>query len=77
MPSDPPSNTPPPSSGKPRRRPSPGVGGNWVWMVILLLLGLMFFASNMNSARRIAWSDFYVQLEKGNVKKLEDRKSVV
>ncbi len=70
MPSDPIPNQPPPSSGKPRRRPSPGMGGSWVWMVILLLLLGLFFASSLSSSPRIEWSEFYGLLDKGQLKKV-------
>src|SRR5438132_983372 len=46
MPSDPLHGPNPPPSNKPRRRPSAGMGGNWIWMGILpvvVLLVLFFF----------------------------------
>ena len=38
MPSDPPPNLPPSPAGKPRRRPSPGVSGNWMWVAIMIVI---------------------------------------
>jgi cell division protease FtsH len=70
MPSDP-LHGPNPPSNKPRRRPSTGgVGGNWIWMVILLLLVGMFLSSHMSSARRIEWGEFYTLFAKDNLKKV-------
>jgi cell division protease FtsH len=70
MPSDP-LQGPPTPAGKPRRRPTPAVGGNWVWVVILLLLVGMFLVSNMGPAGPIEWSDFIRLLDaKPNLKKV-------
>jgi cell division protease FtsH len=60
MPADPPSNPPPSPTGKPRRRPAPGVGGNWMLMAIfLLILSLLFFQS-MAPSGNITWGDFLI-----------------
>ena len=46
MPSDPAPNQTPPSAGKPRRRPTPPRGGgNWIWLVVLLLGAMVIWAS--------------------------------
>src|SRR5436309_3115476 len=70
MPSDPPHGPNPPPANKPRRRPSGGVGGNWIWMVILLLLVGMFMTHSMSSSRRIEWGEFEQLLKEDNLKKI-------
>jgi cell division protease FtsH len=63
-------NPTPPPTGKPRRRPSPAVGGNWVWMVILLLLVGMFLVKSMEPGGMLEWSEFYLLLNNKNLKKV-------
>ncbi len=70
MPSDPNSSPPPPQGGKPRRRPQPAVGGNWIWLVILLVLGGMFLFQSINPGGTLEWSEFYSLLEKGQLKQI-------
>src|SRR4051794_3480078 len=58
MPSDPGPNQTPPSAGKPRRRPNPPMGGNWIWLLVLFL-GVMFVWAGLPGNRgTIDWSDF-------------------
>ena len=67
MPSDPTSNQTPPSSGKPRRRPTPTTGGNWIWLVALCLLGLVIFSLNSSTRGQIHYSDFYKLLDENHL----------
>src|SRR5207248_290196 len=70
MPADPNSSPPPPQGGKPRRRPQPAVGGNWIWLVILLVLGGMFLFQSINPGGALEWSEFYSLLAAGKLKKI-------
>ena len=67
MPADPNSSPPPPPGGKPRRRPQPSVGGNWIWLVILLVLVGMFLVQSINPAGSLEWSEFQTLLEQGKL----------
>src|SRR4051794_10517397 len=71
MPADP---TPTPPAGKPRRRPAPGVGGNLVWVIILVLLFVWFVASQFGPPVTLDWGEFYtlVTLEEDAIKKQDD-----
>ena len=60
MPSDPtpptPNTTP---GGKPRRRPAPGLGGNWLLLLIVLgILGAVAVGLNVPSSSPLEWGDF-------------------
>jgi cell division protease FtsH len=72
MPSDPTpnpnSNTPP--SNKPRRRPAPGVGGNFLWIIVLALVVIWFLFNGSNTGGTIEWGDFWVLLTKSKLKKV-------
>ncbi|HTU19498.1 MAG TPA: ATP-dependent zinc metalloprotease FtsH [Gemmataceae bacterium] len=72
MPSDPApnpnSNTPP--SNKPRRRPAPGVGGNFLWIIVLALVVVWFLFNGSNTGGTIEWGDFWVLLTKSKLKKV-------
>jgi cell division protease FtsH len=70
MPADPNSSPTPPQGGKPRRRPQPAVGGNWIWLVILLLLVGMFLFQSISPAGSLEWSEFQTLLEQGKLKKI-------
>jgi cell division protease FtsH len=71
MPSDPGPNQTPPSSGKPRRRPTPTMGGSWIWLVALCLLGLVVVSQTWSrEGTPINWSDFYNLLVDDNVKEV-------
>jgi cell division protease FtsH len=57
----PPSNPRPNPSlppGKPRRRPAPAAGGNWIWMVILLLVVGWLYVWQNASVGNIRWGEF-------------------
>src|SRR5437870_4094249 len=70
MPSDSnPSPTPSPS-GKQRRRSNPPVGGNWIWIVIFLVLVGMLLANSLNPGGSLEWSEFWTLMEKGNLKRV-------
>jgi cell division protease FtsH len=70
MPSDP-TNTPPrPSADKQRRRPSPGVGGNWIWLGLLVVLAILFLANPLSNARRLEYSEFFTLLNNNELKKV-------
>jgi cell division protease FtsH len=60
-------NTPP---NKPRRRPAPGVGGNFLWIIILALLIVWFLFNGTTTAPTIEWGDFIVLLNKHKLKKV-------
>jgi cell division protease FtsH len=47
MPSEPPPT--PPTPVKQRRRPAPGLGGNWLWLVLIGILFLLFFNKSLFS----------------------------
>ena len=66
MPSDPTPNQTPPSSGKPRRRPAPAMGGSWIWLVVLCVVGLIIFSQTMVGRGQIYWSEFYNLLLDGS-----------
>src|SRR5690348_15552918 len=73
MPPEPPPNLPPSSGGKPRRRSAPGMGGNWMWTAILLLLVALLLAQSMAPSGNLDWTDF-LELTKpdtaANIKKI-------
>ena len=60
MPSDPTPPTPNPTpAGKPRRRPAPGLGGNWLLLaIVLFIVGLLWYGATMSSPNAIEWGDF-------------------
>src|SRR4051794_820170 len=61
----------PPSNGSSRRRPSPVVPSNWLWLVLLILsLGGLFFAISSNTGSPLETSDFYKLLEKKKIAKV-------
>src|SRR5947209_2790819 len=68
MPSDPGSNPSP--SNKPRRRPTPSVGGNWIWLLVLCMLALVLVAPTLSSPRQISYSAFLNLLADDNLKSL-------
>ncbi len=59
MPSDPPAT--PPTSGKPRRKSAPGLGGNWLWLVLVALLFLLFFKQPFSSSGTLEYGE-YIQI---------------
>lgn len=59
MPSDPSNNLTPPSGGKPRRRPAPNLGTNWLLVGIVFLFIWWLLANGITSSGNITWSDFY------------------
>jgi cell division protease FtsH len=61
-------NTPPPN--KPRRRPAPGVGGNFLWIIILALVIVWFLFNGTTTAPTIEWGDFIILLDKHKLKKV-------
>src|SRR5262249_27934283 len=66
----PPRTTPPPSPGKPRRRPAPPVSGAWIWLVIgLALVALVVFSTSTNSVE-IQYSSF-IRLLDTNAKNIK------
>ncbi|HKB35468.1 MAG TPA: ATP-dependent zinc metalloprotease FtsH [Gemmataceae bacterium] len=67
-----PPRTPPPSPGKPRRRPGPPVSGAWIWMVIGLALVAMLFFTTVNNSVEIQYSSFLLLLDRNtdNIQKL-------
>ncbi|HVS36756.1 MAG TPA: ATP-dependent zinc metalloprotease FtsH [Gemmataceae bacterium] len=67
MPSDPtPPNTPK-QPGKPRRKPAPGLGGNWlVAAVILFVIGLLWWGMSMNSSGALTWGEFLAVIKDPN-----------
>jgi cell division protease FtsH len=72
MPSNPP---PPPTNngppGRPRRRqPPPSVGGNWIWLLILVGLAAWMLYGTGSSGNPIEWGDFLVLLDQGNLDKV-------
>ena len=59
MPSDPTPPNGPNQPGKQRRRPAPGLGGNWlVVAIILFVVGLLWWGSTMNPSSSLTWGDF-------------------
>ncbi|HWG43065.1 MAG TPA: ATP-dependent zinc metalloprotease FtsH [Gemmataceae bacterium] len=71
MPSDPTPNPNSPPSGKPRRRPAPGMGGNLIWVIVLaLLVGWFLFSSGVGNGGTIEWGEFWTLLQKGKLKKV-------
>jgi cell division protease FtsH len=70
MPSNPTPNPNTPPSNKPRRRPAPGVGGNFLWIIILALVIVWFMFYGAPTAPTIEWGDFIVLLNKQKLKKV-------
>jgi cell division protease FtsH len=71
MPSDPtPNSNPPPSPKPPRRRPAPGLGGNFLWIVVLILLIGWFITFGSPSGATIDWGEFVVLLNHHKLKKV-------
>ncbi|HEY7425587.1 MAG TPA: ATP-dependent zinc metalloprotease FtsH, partial [Gemmataceae bacterium] len=70
MPSDPNSNPNPPPSGKPRRRPAPGLGGNLIWVIVLALLVGWFIFNAPGGGGTIEWGDFLALLKNGKLTKV-------
>ncbi len=64
MPSDPTPPNNPIQPGKPRRKPAPGLGGNWlVVAIILFVVGLLWWGSTMNSPSSVTWGEFMAVLK--------------
>jgi cell division protease FtsH len=60
-----PSNSPPipPNAGKPRRRPAPGLGGNWLWLILIGLLLLLFINGGWKSSSGVLeYGEYYRML---------------
>jgi cell division protease FtsH len=70
MPSDPTPNSNPPPANKQRRRPSPSVGGNFLWVIVLILLVGWFVLQTPSGGGTIEWGDFWVLLVKHKLKKV-------
>ncbi len=71
MPSDPtPNQNPPPSAGKPRRRPTQPSGGNWIWLLVLGLVALVLFSQMSGNRASIHWSEFYMLLLQDQLKEV-------
>src|SRR5215204_992644 len=70
MPSDPAPNQPPPSNQAPRRKQPPSMGGNWIWLLVLVMLGLVFLAPSISSYKEIPWSTFYELIAEGQLKEV-------
>src|SRR5439155_1228019 len=68
----PPRTTPPPSPGKPRRRPAPPVSGAWIWLVIGLALVALIVLSTTTNSIEIQYSSFIRLLDTNskNIKKI-------
>lgn len=64
----PPRPTPSPT-GKPRRRPSPAMPGNWIWLGILAMFLLVIFFSSLRDTSSMANSDFIRILYDDNLSK--------
>jgi cell division protease FtsH len=63
--------TPTPNTpNKPRRRPAPGMGGNFLWLIILVLLIFYFLFAGTNTAPTIEWGDFWILLNQHKLKKV-------
>ena len=69
MPPDSGPNQTPPSPGK-RRRPAPPTGGNWIWLVMFCLIGMIVYLSFTKTGSLIHWSDFYQLLSKDQLKEV-------
>ena len=59
-----------PNSNKTRRRPAPTIGGNWIWLVVLVVLVLFLMASPLSTPKQIHWSEFYYLIEKDQLKEV-------
>lgn len=70
MPSDPTPNPNTPPSNKSRRRPTPGVGGNFIWVIVLIVVVGYFVFNAPTSGGVIDWGDFSVLLSKHKLKKV-------
>jgi cell division protease FtsH len=58
MPIDPPANPTPPAGGKPRRRPAPTLGTNWLLVAIVAICIFWFVTSGIVASGTVPWSDF-------------------
>src|SRR3954465_10217491 len=59
-----------PTPNKSRRRPAPTIGGNWIWLVVLVVLALFLMASPLSSPKQIHWSEFYYLIEQDQLKEV-------
>jgi cell division protease FtsH len=46
------------------------MGGNWIWLLVALMVILVLFAPSLSSPRQIPYSDFYNLLNENNLKSL-------
>jgi cell division protease FtsH len=58
MPPDPTPKSGLPPAKPPRRRPGPGLGGIWLWLVILVFLLALFFLNPLGHTGALRWGDF-------------------
>ncbi len=70
MPSDPAPNQTPPQGGKPKRRPSQPVGGNWIWLLVLCLAAIVLFSQMPGGRDTIYWNEFYSLLINDQLKEV-------
>lgn len=72
MPSAPTPNpsTPPAGPTKPRRRPSPPMGGNLIWLFVLFLFALLLFAQMTGTRNTIYWNEFLSLIQSDNLKEV-------
>ncbi len=49
----------PPTANKPRRRAAPGLGGNWLWLVLIALLFLLFMKTGGSANGTLEYGEFY------------------
>jgi cell division protease FtsH len=70
MPSDPAPNQTPPQGGKPKRRPSQPVGGNWIWLLVLCLAAIVLFSQMPGGRDTIYWNEFYSLLVNDQLKEV-------
>ncbi|MFO0842547.1 MAG: ATP-dependent zinc metalloprotease FtsH [Gemmataceae bacterium] len=73
MPSDPAPNQSPPSTGKPRRRPTQPSGGNWIWLLVLGLVAMVIFAQMSSNRNSIHWNEFWTLLAEDKLKEVAQK----
>ena len=53
-----------------RRRPSPGMPGGWLWLILVATVLVMLFVVNYDSGTAIDYSDFWALVQNKNVKRV-------
>ncbi|HZT80921.1 MAG TPA: ATP-dependent metallopeptidase FtsH/Yme1/Tma family protein, partial [Gemmataceae bacterium] len=66
----PPRPAPPPASKPPRRRPTSVMPGNWIVLIIIVALAVIFFATWTGTQNTIDYSDFLALVQEKNLSRI-------